>query len=540
MSISEKGLSMVVVSKKKLQIFTWQGSSFTFKREVALASDTPRTVTFLPNKLLLGYKKSFDVLDLGTYASVKILEADREGRGASLELASTPFRGPSVLLSTSNVGLVVSLSYLQSVGVSEPLLHAGSSHAERLEWSSPPHCVLRSTPFLLSLLSDSVEIHDEVSLVQLQRVQLFHPSVLTSSPTPPPMSLCVASVADNSIYDCAIVCTGDDAHFLKLVPLATQISYLVDKGLYEEALRIHLLSRQPSILREIDVGKVHEKFALSLFLRGEFEESVLQFISAGSSLMDVMQLFPEFVPVPLRQPVSGRIQALLTQIRSLSVDNTTKSAVKTSTNSQSRAASALAKFCSHHRRHTIVSAEKAETVKASGIGATVYDDELYSDPVEALKAAEVLDSVLLAALVRCTPPRRSDVLELLSVKNRCHIESSAALLASQGNSFIEALLWLYRSHDEHKRVLAALTEAHCVVPDGWTRPQFYTWTSSYLRELWFQDNAQLAPMALQALRPVFEYDAEVRILLLLLHKLTVSYHNILLYILHILLHCSWV
>ena len=145
---------------------------------------------------------------------------------------------------------------------------------------------------------------------------------------------------------------------------------------------------------------------------------------------------------------------------------------------------------------------------------------MYADPTEAIRAAEALDSALLAALVLCTPPRRSDVLELLSQRNRCHTESSAALLASQGNSFIEALLWLYRSHDEHKRVLAALTEAHCVVPGGWTRTQFYAWTSSYLRELWFQDSAQLAPLALQALRPVFEYDAEVRdydsLLLLLL------------------------
>lgn len=101
------------------------------------------------------------------------------------------------------------------------------------------------------------------------------------------------------------------------------------------------------------------------------------------------------------------------------------------------------------------------------------------------------------------------MIELLSRKNRCHIESSAVLLAAQGNAFIEALLWLYRSNNEHKRVLLALTESHCVVPGAWTRAQFYAWTSAYLRELWFQDNAQLAPLALQALRPVFEYDAEV-------------------------------
>ena len=32
------------------------------------------------------------------------------------------------------------------------------------------------------------------------------------------------------------------------------------------------------------------------------------------------------------------------------------------------------------------------------------------------------------------------------------------LLASQGNPFTEALLWLYRSHNLHSRVLDALKE----------------------------------------------------------------------------------
>lgn len=77
---------MVVVNKKKLQLYTWQGSSFAFKRDVNLASDTPRTVTFIPNKLLLGYKRSFETLDLNSFASTKIMEFDRESRAASLEV----------------------------------------------------------------------------------------------------------------------------------------------------------------------------------------------------------------------------------------------------------------------------------------------------------------------------------------------------------------------------------------------------------------------------------------------------------------------
>lgn len=148
-----------------------------------------------------------------------------------------------------------------------------------------------------------------------------------------------------------------------------------------------------------------------------------------------------------------------------------------------------------------------------------------------LKMAEVLDTVLLTSFLRCSPARRSAVLELLSgssasysgtlitspstsssvcITNRCHLESSAGMLATMGNSFTEALLWLYRSHGEHRRVLAALKEETCVGSGGaWTREQFYLWTADYLRWLWFQEDASLPPLIWNHLRAVLEYDAEV-------------------------------
>lgn len=123
------------------------------------------------------------------------------------------------------------------------------------------------------------------------------------------------------------------------------------------------------------------------------------------------------------------------------------------------------------------------------------------------------------------PPRRSAVIDLLSYLpsrnqtfgnsttslsvNRCHLDSSASLLVSQGISFSEALLWLYRSHDEHRRVLGALTEDRCVGVNSWTRDQFFYWTSEYLGTLWFHDDASLPILALNALRPVLEFNADL-------------------------------
>ena len=98
----------------------------------------------------------------------------------------------------------------------------------------------------------------------------------------------------------------------------------------------------------------------------------------------------------------------------------------------------------------------------------------------ALQTATMVDTVLLVARLNCTPPRRWDVVDLLSKPNRCHEASCLPLLAERGVPYAEALLWLYRSVGAHERVLQNLTEEKCVNvadPDSWGVEEFQRWTS---------------------------------------------------------------
>jgi hypothetical protein len=101
------------------------------------------------------------------------------------------------------------------------------------------------------------------------------------------------------------------------------------------------------------------------------------------------------------------------------------------------------------------------------------NQEIVLDPENELRRAQVLDTILLSALVKCFPSRRANVVQLLSCtpifdkeygssNNYCQIESSSVVLASQGDSYTEALLWLFRSQGQHSRVLQALSEDKCV------------------------------------------------------------------------------
>jgi hypothetical protein len=69
------------------------------------------------------------------------------------------------------------------------------------------------------------------------------------------------------------------------------------------------------------------------------------------------------------------------------------------------------------------------------------------------------------------------------------------------------LLWLYRSHGEHKKVLSALSEERCVGSGAvWSRDSYYQWVAEYLQWLWFQDDNALPSLILPALKSVIEYN----------------------------------
>lgn len=406
----------------------------------------------------------------------------------------------------------------------------------RLEWASAPISLHFINPFIVSLLSDSLEIHDVASLSTLQRIAL---------PSSAPISAFTSVVAITySFSSCEIdaskgqefgyVSAGDQVHVLRMTPLSTQIMSLLDAQRFEDAINLCILCQHNPQLKDIDVPGVHEKYAFSLYQKGDFEGCIAHFLKADSNPKKVLALFPDLVPTNFNGflGISQASASVVAPSRATSTRPVSAPAVASSVPATGkmtglvlqRAAAALVSFCEHHRTQMKSSVELAERYKSSSASAASslenLDNSIIQNWEEILNVAEVVDTVLLAALLNCHPPRKSSVIELLSSQpsssnpfappvNHCHMESSSVLLAAQGNAFTEALLWLYRSHGEHKRVLVALTEDRCVGVGAWNREQFYTWTADYLRWLWYHDDSSLPITALNSLRPVLEYDAEL-------------------------------
>jgi hypothetical protein len=190
---------------------------------------------------------------------------------------------PVVILSTGLQGAVVDV--LGGSGVTD----------ERLEWATPPVTAHAAIPFLLTLLLDSIEVHDITSLLSLQRIRFSTPAF--------PTSLCSIETMPGA-PSAAYVSASETVVVLTMVPLSSQVMRLVELGNFEDALTLcsSCLSYGGNIaaqLAEVDIRTIHERYGTVLYQKGDFEGAIVNYISAESDVVDVFTLFLEFVPQTL-------------------------------------------------------------------------------------------------------------------------------------------------------------------------------------------------------------------------------------------------
>lgn len=412
----------------------------------------------------------------------------------------------------------------------------GSTHAlaaitafdQRLEWQSAPLQSVCILPYIISLQASQIEIHHVLTLAVVQTIKLAPmigntmpvPAQLVSAYThfgcgtsllPPSATTYSQSYAKHTVY----VAQSDGIAIYPMVPLPNQIQALVDNSVYEEALSLSSLctadgSADVEVLNYISVTDIHKRYAYNIFQRGDYDGAISHFLLAETKFRDVLSLFPEFIPknfakyeIYLRDtsgfgggsgsrqssPSRGAASALALYCEKIrpSVKALAEKAEKLrSTQSMSGAAGQLHSHSHHHQQlHQQQPAAAANSMmrgrKHSEESSTLL---LTLDPEELIRDAIILDTLYVSALVHCSPPRRSVIVGLLSKPNYCHLDSCSLMIASQGNAYTEALLWLFRSHSDHKRVLSALSESNCCGENAWNRRQYYVWVTEYLTTLW--------------------------------------------------------
>lgn len=228
-AVHEKNNTVVVANKKKIQSYGWQGPGFVLRKEFNVF-DVPKSILCVGGSVVIGYKKFYECLDLTTGLTNRLLDVEKECKMVSLELPVSPFRAESTILSLGLQGVVLDTAKILA-GASFAF---GNASEERLEWSSQPVSAVVANPFIVTLLSDAVEIHDIGTLHTLQKIQI-------TSSSPHVLSMCscfidvAAPVGNSSSYaaggltassQCVFLCNGEQLSALKMIPIMNQVTPL--------------------------------------------------------------------------------------------------------------------------------------------------------------------------------------------------------------------------------------------------------------------------------------------------------------------------
>lgn len=121
------------------------------------------------------------------------------------QIPATGKRPAAVLLAQGVQGLVFDLLKITTTFSATAIL------GERLEWSAPPFLSNYMHPFIVSVLNDSLEVHDVVSLAALQKIALpvLTPSSTFTSSTSTVYSFTNCSVNTAGGVEYGYVCNGD-------------------------------------------------------------------------------------------------------------------------------------------------------------------------------------------------------------------------------------------------------------------------------------------------------------------------------------------
>lgn len=225
-AVHEASNTLAVGSKRKLAFYQKLGQAFVLQKEFTTL-ETPRVIYELTsvNAVVVGYKRHYEMVMLGTYHPVKFAEADREHRLIVTEVAAVGKRPQSVLVSNVLQGLLFDINAIASsptpsasalgaastmpssggllaglttgslqgggAGKEAVLVHGQITNAStastppfetRLEWNTAPIQTTCVFPYLFTLEANQVEIHYVSSLAVVQTVRYPHSNIASSLP----------------------------------------------------------------------------------------------------------------------------------------------------------------------------------------------------------------------------------------------------------------------------------------------------------------------------------------------------------------------
>ncbi|XP_070501582.1 vam6/Vps39-like protein [Chironomus tepperi] len=416
-----------VAVKRKLQFYYWKRNELLeFAPDIEL-SDIPKVVSWSGNYICIGYKTEYILFDI----------SDEKRRKQDLFPTTSSSRSidPCVsLIDNEKFFAVVKDEHLITIPTSDDAKNNASaldSKASILDpksgkslptitWSEPPTIVVWDQPYLIGLVTDSVEIRvlDKSGLEKNNLIQTI------------PELQKARFLINGRINQQGLIFAASVSHLwcIESIDIATQRQNLLQDKKWFLALQLTSMSDESEEDKQSITHEIQTLYAYDLFVNKQFREAMLEFSKLKTDPTNVIKLFPDLLPtscepqVPTRQMSSSMVESELMREMPKLTDKDLENGLL-----------ALIDYLVEIR---------------SQVGKIQGNAKAFG------RNPKILLSIIDTTLLKCYLETNDSFVSSLIRLNNCHLEESEKILKSY-KKFSELII-LYQVKGQHKRALTLL------------------------------------------------------------------------------------
>jgi len=395
---------MCVVMRRKLQFYYWKNRKFHDLQEDLSLSDTPKSLAWGDDSLCMGTKNEYSLYDVAGGQTVK----DLFPTGVNQEPRVT-------LLQDNRFGLD---KEKQTTFISS----SGQLNPKGVSWTEVPLAMVHDQPYLIAVLSKTVEIRTDESSPKLliQTLELPKPRF-------------VARGGPGKIY----LASSNVIWTLTMVPVSEQVPQLLRDKQFELACKLATICDKSSADKSKRIQNIQMLMAFDLFCDFKFKESMDLFIELDICPSHVIGLYSGLLPDGFQDQLKYPDTPPVLQGRELE-----------------NGLSALIEYLTNVRtKLKQPSCPSTLTPEPLVEGVTVITTKKM--------AFQILDTTLLKCYLQTNDAMVAPLLRLSD--NCCNMEETEKVLKKSRN--FEELVIFYKTRSLHRKALDLL-RSHSADPDS--------------------------------------------------------------------------
>jgi len=392
---SAAAVRMVVSVRRKLQFYYWKNRKFHELREDISVPDVAKSLAWCRESVSLGFRSDYSLLRLDDGEKL----AELFPTGKSQEPRVTLMEDSRFALSKDEQTTFISSE--------------GKMNLQAVQWLEAPRDMVHDQPYLIGVLSKSIEIRTEEPRLLIQSIEMLKPKLITRG-------------KGGRLY-CA---SQNQVWSLNMVPVCEQVPQLLRDKQFELAVMVaNNVSDHTLENKQKTIVKIKTLFAFDLFCQGnKFKDSLDIFYELEIDPSHVIGLFDGLLPLEFQSKLE--YPDTIPTLQGRQMENGLLALIEYLTQVR------------HKLNSNKIPSEFETSAMVEGVQTITSKKQLL----------QIIDTTLLKCYIKTNDALVASLLRLKD--NHCHLEEAERVLLK--NRKLTELVILYNTRNLHRKALELL------------------------------------------------------------------------------------